>query len=65
MGKHLLQEPEPFWPPCVKSKGKEIGIYICRFTMRSETLPDSGEVISAKNLKTLRLDAKVLAGYLA
>jgi hypothetical protein len=65
MGRHLLREAEPFWPPYVKSKGKEIGIYICRFAMEAETLTDSGEVVNAKNFKTMRLDGKTLTSYLA
>jgi hypothetical protein len=33
--------------------------------MEAETLTDSGEVVNAKNFKTMRLDGKTLTSYLA
>jgi transcriptional regulator with XRE-family HTH domain len=64
LGRQLLRDPKPFWPPYYTWKCKQLGIYVCRFGMEATVLPDAGEVIHANDLKIERIDGRILQRYL-
>ncbi len=64
LGRELVKDCSPFWGKEVKSKGRAIGVYVCRFELTEQIVPDRGEAIAAKDMTVVALDAKVLRQYL-
>ena len=62
LGRQLLrpQGADKFWPPYIERKGKHIGVFICRFKMKSETTPGGGEIIRPTDFKIITLDEEVI-----
>ena len=42
-----------------------VGVYVCRFKMDAITSPEASEVIRAKDLEVIPIDANILQKYLA
>ena len=64
LGRQLLRDADPFWPPSVEHKGKRLGVYVCRFKMSGDQEDDANEDIYARDIQVTPLDAGVLAKYL-
>lgn len=65
MGRQLLRDADPFWPPHVQSKGRQVGVYVCRFKIAAGARSDAGQTVHPRDPKLAAIDAKILAKYLA
>lgn len=64
LGRQLLEDPTPFWPPYARLKGRQVGVYICQFTMEAQNSPEGAEMIRAKEFKVIPMDKAILESYL-
>ena len=54
------QGADRFWPPYIEKNGKQMGVFICRFKMKSETTPEGGEIVRPTHFGIVTLDERVI-----
>jgi len=64
VGEQLILDKGHFWPPSIKVKGKQIGIYICRFDFTGSQSIKGTEEVQVKKTDIISLDEKILKKYL-
>jgi len=64
LGRKLLLDAAPFWPPYAGKKGREVGVYVCRFEIGPEGKAGVGQAVRVRNFKVVGIDEKVLNGCL-
>ncbi len=64
LGRQLLADPAPFWPGYAQSKGRDVGVYVCQFTMEAQNSPEGAEIIRTKDFEVIPIDKKILERYL-
>lgn len=65
IGKRLLQSDDGFWPPTATSRGKQVGVYICRFSWLKDAKVDEDlgdAVVSA--FEVIPIPRSILEEYL-
>lgn len=64
VGDQFILNMDRFWPPPVKFKGKQIGVYICRFDFAERTRTTKAGTVQVKKFDIISLGQKILRKYL-
>ena len=64
LGTVLLREPGRFWPLDKHPGGKEVSVFICRFTLDHDDSSDGSDEVRAADVDVIRLDNDILARHL-
>ena len=64
MATKVVRDTGPFWPPYYKSRGREVGVYICKFDMPGQLPPGKAEDYSHWKLTVIPLAETVLGRHL-
>lgn len=59
IGTYLIHNADSFWPPYAQVKGKQIGVYVCKFEFVDD-LDEEGETLSAKNFEIIPIEERIL-----
>jgi len=61
IGRQLVGKEDLFWPPTLKRKNREVGVFICRLTYTpSESEYDSRGDVQMQTCEVTRLEEKTL-----
>ena len=63
METHVIPRTSEFWPPYFACGGKEIGVYICEFTLKDGPKKKESEGFPIKDVKIVPLDERILKKY--
>lgn len=63
METHVVLRTSEFWPPHFACRGKEIGVYICKFTLKEGPGKDPRPRFQIRDVKIVPLDPKILRKY--
>lgn len=65
IGKELVHKEDLFWPPTLKLKTREVGVFICRLTYKpSESEHDSQGEVQMQTCDVTRLEDKTLEKFI-
>ena len=60
IGREMLEQADDFWPPSVKVNGKEVGVFVCRFTFKPNTQTGNSVGPEIDEFEVVPLSANVL-----
>lgn len=63
LGRYLMQNVTPFWPPYAEKGGRKIGVYVCKI-IYPPSAEEPGEPGEAKDVEVVPIDAAILTKYL-
>jgi len=63
VGNQFFQNKDRFWPPPVQFKGKQIGVYICRFDFAERTRTTKAEAVQVKKSDIISLDENIMRKF--
>jgi hypothetical protein len=58
------RHPDRYWPPPVDAHGKKVGVYVCRFTYRTEPASPDEQTFAVDEAEIVGLSNEVLSRYL-
>ena len=64
LGRYLMHNVMPFWPPYAEKGGRKIGVYVCKITYEPQSSDKPDEPGEAKDVVVVPIDAAILTKYL-